>query len=63
MEKKASQAVRDARGIVAASTREMVEGTLKQIFSSAMVYSLYPPSPLISPIDGQSVGHDRYMGI
>jgi hypothetical protein len=49
-EKKASQAVKDASGIVAASAREMLFGTLKQMLSCALVYSLYAPRPLTSPL-------------
>lgn len=47
--KRACKAVRAARGIVEASAGGILEGTQKQIFSSARVYSLYPPRPLVSP--------------
>jgi hypothetical protein len=48
-EKKASQAVIDASGTVAASRSEMFLGTRKQILSWAFVYSLNAPRPLTSP--------------
>lgn len=48
-ENSASHAVRDARGIVAASAREMLLGTRNAMRSSARVYSLYAPRPLVSP--------------
>ena len=50
-ENKASQEVREAKGIVEASSSDVPFGTLKQICSSAIVYSLYAPRPFISPID------------
>lgn len=37
------------KGTVAASVELIVSGTLKQIFSSAMVYWLYAPNPGTSP--------------
>jgi len=48
-EKKASQAVKDASGTVAASRSETFLGTRKQILSWAFVYSLNAPRPLTSP--------------
>lgn len=60
-EKKASQAVRDANGTVAASVREILLGTLKQMLSWALVYSLYAPRPLISPIHTISVTFTFYQ--
>lgn len=48
-ENRPRSAVHDARGTVHASSGERVSGTGKHICSSAMVYSLYAPRPLISP--------------
>lgn len=49
-ENKASHTVVAARVTVAACSGETPFGSLKQIFSSARVYSLYAPRPLISPV-------------
>lgn len=52
-EKSPSQAVVAARGTVAASAADIPTGSLKDIASSAKVYSLYAPSPLSSPMHQQ----------
>lgn len=49
LEKRASSEVHAARGTVAASSVAIPFGSLKQMRSSARVYSAYPPSFLISP--------------
>lgn len=49
-EYKANHAVAAAKGTVLASSREMVPETGKEILSSAIVYWLYAPKPLISPV-------------
>ena len=56
LEKRDSQAVAAASGTVDASAEEMDKGTLKQIFSSAKVYSLNAPSPLTDPIVMSMIG-------
>lgn len=49
LENMASQAVAAAKGTVAAAAGVMLLGILKQMRSSASVYSAYAPRPLISP--------------
>ena len=48
-ENKANQAVAAASGTVAASAEGTLGGTLKEMASSATVYSPYAPRPLFSP--------------
>jgi hypothetical protein len=48
-ENKASQAVAAASGTVAASGEGTLGGTLKEMASSATVYSLYAPRPFFPP--------------
>lgn len=58
LENKASQAVIEAKGNVAASCKEMFFGTRKLMLSSATEYSLYAPMPLISPLDLSGLHHN-----
>lgn len=53
LENRASYAVADANGTVAASANGTDFGTLKLIFSSARVCSLNAPRPFTSPDVGQ----------